>query len=211
MINTEYNLKEFLQSEIDAQDANVAENLTEMQMFEDKIIDMAKEKEEIVNKPEIVITPEEVTGKRVQILPIEASPIHIDHIVDTEGRLSAKVDEALLKYNVRAIPLEVAGVLKQTTELRDHVLTEVDGVKYATVNKPDAAVLREYRDAIYKSLSSGLPYSENLFINVNGDNGAFKTLKLLEYEWSWLCVSYQEYNAKVTLTEDGELILSVGC
>ena len=210
MNNSEYNLKDFLQAELEAQEVSSGENVHEMNAFEDKIIGMAKVKEE-ATEPVKFEEPANVAGKQISIMDVEASPIHIDKIVDTEGRLSAKVAEALQKYNVRAIPLEVAGVLRQTTELQNHVLTEINGVKYATVRTPDSNILREYRDAIYKSLSAGLPYTDNLFVDVLGEDGTFKTLKLLEYEWSWLCVSYKEYNAKVTLTDSGELILSVGC
>lgn len=217
MNSEEFNLREVMYATIN-EETPADDVVKEADAFENKVLDMAKSHNEAEENSRRIIRKytEDVTGEVVQInIPAQVqesiAEIIVPKIEDTEGRLSMKVADAMAKYNVRVIPVEVAGVLTQVTSLKDHRLLEIDGVKYATMQEPDKQILRSYRDNIYNSIASGIPYRKNIRIMLKDINdNEFPSLELTEVEFTWLIASFRNYNPRLIVTEDHEVVLAVG-
>lgn len=217
MNSQEFDLREVMNATIN-EETPADDIVKEADAFENKVLDMAKSHNEAEENSRRIIRryTEDVTGEIVPInLPAHAqeeiAEIIVPKIEDTEGRLSMKIGDAMAKYNVRVIPVEVAGVLTQVTSLKDHELLEIDGVKYATVREPNKQILRSYRDNIYYSIASGIPYRKNIRVMLKDINdNEFPSLELIEVEYTWLIASFRNYNPRLIVTEEHEVILAVG-
>lgn len=117
---------------------------------------------------------------------------------------------AINSYHVRAIQVEAAGILPQVTELQRHDLLKLNNVNYAMSRDVDKKMLLAYRQTIYDTLSSGLPYREILTDTITIDDKEYHTMKMTKQEWDYLCSAYRNYNSRLVLDESGNLNLLVG-
>lgn len=194
-------------SESENNDASTTEDFTK------RVLEMADKREEIVKETTPVTDTPDTSGVQGELYAWEEitdNVITIPSITDTQGYLSQKVQEAMDKYHVSTIPISIVGILQQVTELQNHTLLELNGIKYAMANELNKEKLVTYRDAIFTSLSSGLPYKKSLFVEISTEEGSFKTLDLIKTEWDYVCSLYKQYNPRLVITEDNDFILTVG-
>ncbi len=201
--------------DIITQAASESENsdISTTEDFTKRVLEMADKREEVLKESVVIAEASEISdvqGELYEWEDIADKVITIPSITDTQGYLSQKVQDAMDKYHVTTIPISIVGILQQVTELQNHTLLELNGVKYAMANELDREKLVTYRDAIYTSLSSGLPYKKSLFVEINTEDGSFKTLDLIKTEWDYICSLYKQYNPKLIITEDNDFILTVG-
>lgn len=195
-----------------AENANATVESVSTSGFETKIMNMAEDTAVRTEEAKEVLATftSDVEGVVVPFDIVTDQKVVIDDIKDAKGYLSDRVNEMMGKYNVCALPFSVAGILDQVSELKEHMIYELDGVKYAMGTQARREVVKAYRDNIVEQLSSGLPYKKSLFVTIGTGETAFRTLNLTFGEWSFLCSIFREYNPKTVLTAEHDFVLSIG-
>lgn len=138
------------------------ETMVEASAFEEKISSISERKKTATETDNISVKEDDVNG---EVIPYEINTdeiVTIGAISDTKGILSDRIDAVMQEYHVRAIQVEAAGILPQVTELQRHDLLKLNDVNYAMSRDVDKKMLLAYRQTIYDTLSSGLPYREIL-------------------------------------------------
>lgn len=186
------------------------ETMVEASAFEEKISSISERKKAATETDNISVKEDDVNG---EVIPYEINTdeiVTIGAISDTKGILSDRIDAVMQEYHVRAIQVEAAGILPQVTELQRHDLLKLNNVNYAMSRDVDKKMLLAYRQTIYDTLSSGLPYREILTDTITIDDKEYRTMKMTKQEWDYLCSAYRNYNSRLVLDESGNLNLLVG-
>lgn len=186
------------------------ETMVEASAFEEKISSISERKKAATETDIISVKEDDVNG---EVIPYEINTdeiVTIGAISDTKGILSDRIDAVMQEYHVRAIQVEAAGILPQVTELQRHDLLKLNDVNYAMSRDVDKKMLLAYRQTIYDTLSSGLPYREILTDTITIDDKEYHTMKMTKQEWDYLCSAYRNYNSRLVLDESGNLNLLVG-
>lgn len=186
------------------------ETMVEASAFEEKISSISERKKAATETDNISVKEDDVNG---EVIPYEINTdeiVTIGAISDTKGILSDRIDAVMQEYHVRAIQVETAGILPQVTELQRHDLLKLNDVNYAMSRDVDKKMLLAYRQTIYDTLSSGLPYREILTDTITIDDKEYHTMKMTKQEWDYLCSAYRNYNSRLVLDESGNLNLLVG-
>lgn len=186
------------------------ETMVEASAFEEKISSISERKKTATETDNISVKEDDVNG---EVIPYEINTdeiVTIGAISDTKGILSDRIDAVMQEYHVRAIQVEAAGILPQVTELQRHDLLKLNDVNYAMSRDVDKKMLLAYRQTIYDTLSSGLPYREILTDTITIDDKECHTMKMTKQEWDYLCSAYRNYNSRLVLDESGNLNLLVG-
>lgn len=186
------------------------ETMVEASAFEEKISSISERKKATTEIDNISVKEDDVNG---EVIPYEINTeeiVTIGAISDTQGILSDRIDAVMQEYHVRAIQVEAAGILPQVTELQRHDLFKLNDVNYAMSRDVDKKMLLAYRQTIYDTLSSGLPYREILTDTITIDGKEYHTMKMTKQEWDYLCSAYRNYNSRLVLDESGNLNLLVG-
>lgn len=186
------------------------ETMVEASAFEEKISSISERKKTATETDNISVKEDDVNG---EVIPYEINTdeiVTIGAISDTKGILSDRIDAVMQEYHVRAIQVEAAGILPQVTELQRHDLLKLNNVNYAMSRDVDKKMLLAYRQTIYDTLSSGLPYREILTDTITIDDKEYHTMKMTKQEWDYLCSAYRNYNSRLVLDESGNLNLLVG-
>lgn len=186
------------------------ETMVEASAFEEKISSISERKKAATEIDNISVKEDDVNG---EVIPYEINTeeiVTIGAISDTQGILSDRIDAVMQEYHVRAIQVEAAGILPQVTELQRHDLFKLNDVNYAMSRDVDKKMLLAYRQTIYDTLSSGLPYREILTDTITIDGKEYHTMKMTKQEWDYLCSAYRNYNSRLVLDESGNLNLLVG-
>jgi len=186
------------------------ETMVEASAFEEKISSISERKKAATETDNISVKEDDVNG---EVIPYEINTdeiVTIGAISDTKGILSDRIDAVMQEYHVRAIQVEAAGILPQVTELQRHDLLKLNNVNYAMSRDVDKKMLLAYRQTIYDTLSSGLPYREILTDTITIDDKEYHTMKMTKQEWDYLCSAYRNYNSRLVLDESGNLNLLVG-
>lgn len=186
------------------------ETMVEASAFEEKISSISERKKAATETDNISVKEDDVNG---EVIPYEINTeeiVTIGAISDTQGILSDRIDAVMQEYHVRAIQVEAAGILPQVTELQRHDLFKLNDVNYAMSRDVDKKMLLAYRQTIYDTLSSGLPYREILTDTLTIDGKEYHTMKMTKQEWDYLCSAYRNYNSRLVLDESGNLNLLVG-
>lgn len=186
------------------------ETMVEASAFEEKISSISERKKAATETDNISVKEDDVNG---EVIPYEINTdeiVTIGAISDTKGILSDRIDAVMQEYHVRAIQVEAAGILPQVTELQRHDLLKLNDVNYAMSRDVDKKMLLAYRQTIYDTLSSGLPYREILTDTITIDDKEYHTMKMTKQEWDYLCSAYRNYNSRLVLDESGNLNLLVG-
>lgn len=198
-------LRDIFNETIAATSPEVADKETEQ--FSDKILNMAEDTN--VLRDNAVDMTDESANDEGEVFPFKIvtdQRIVIDEIKDTYGKLSERVAETMQRLQMDVVPFSAIDIMPQVTELKEHYITEIDGMKYASNTKVDTDKVSKYRDAIYDSISSGMPYRKSLYVEKDG----IKTLILSELEWSFLCSIFNNYNPRLVITKDHDFVLCVG-
>ena len=186
------------------------ETMVEASAFEEKISSISERKKTATETDNISVKEDDVNG---EVIPYEINTdeiVTIGAISDTKGILSDRIDAVMQEYHVRAIQVEAAGILPQVTELQRHDLLKLNDVNYAMSRDVDKKMLLAYRQTIYDTLSSGLPYREILTDTITIDDKEYHTMKMTKQDWDYLCSAYRNYNSRLVLDESGNLNLLVG-
>lgn len=186
------------------------ETMVEASAFEEKISSISERKKAATETDNISVKEDDVNG---EVIPYEINTdeiVTIGAISDTKGILSDRIDAVMQEYHVRAIQVEAAGILPQVTELQRHDLLKLNNVNYAMSRDVDKKMLLAYRQTIYDTLSSGLPYREILTDTITIDDKEYHIMKMTKQEWDYLCSAYRNYNSRLVLDESGNLNLLVG-
>lgn len=186
------------------------ETMVEASAFEEKISSISERKKAATETDNISVKEDDVNG---EVIPYEINTdeiVTIGAISDTKGILSDRIDAVMQEYHVRAIQVEAAGILPHVTELQRHDLLKLNDVNYAMSRDVDKKMLLAYRQTIYDTLSSGLPYREILTDTITIDDKEYHTMKMTKQEWDYLCSAYRNYNSRLVLDESGNLNLLVG-
>lgn len=186
------------------------DTMVEASAFEEKISSISERKKTATETDNISVKEDDVNG---EVIPYEINTdeiVTIGAISDTKGILSDRIDAVMQEYHVRAIQVEAAGILPQVTELQRHDLLKLNDVNYAMSRDVDKKMLLAYRQTIYDTLSSGLPYREILTDTITIDDKEYHTMKMTKQEWDYLCSAYRNYNSRLVLDESGNLNLLVG-
>lgn len=186
------------------------DTMVEASAFEEKISSISERKKTATETDNISVKEDDVNG---EVIPYEINTdeiVTIGAISDTKGILSDRIDAVMQEYHVRAIQVEAAGILPQVTELQRHDLLKLNDVNYAMSRDVDKKMLLAYRQTIYDTLSSGLPYREILTDTITIDAKEYHTMKMTKQEWDYLCSAYRNYNSRLVLDESGNLNLLVG-
>lgn len=194
----------------DTLESKSEETMVEASAFEEKISSISERKKVATETDNISVKEDEVNG---EVIPYEINTdeiVTIGAICDTKGILSDRIDAVMQEYHVRAIQVEAAGILPQVTELQRHDLLKLNDVNYAMSRDVDKKMLLSYRQTIYDTLSSGLPYREVLTDTITIDDKEYHTMKMTKPEWDYLCSAYRNYNSRLVLDESGNLNLLVG-
>lgn len=194
----------------DTPDNKSEETMVEASAFEEKISSISERKKTATETDNISVKEDDVNG---EVIPYEINTdeiVTIGAISDTKGILSDRIDAVMQEYHVRAIQVEAAGILPQVTELQRHDLLKLNDVNYAMSRDVDKKMLLAYRQTIYDTLSSGLPYREILTDTITIDDKEYHTMKMTKQEWDYLCSAYRNYNSRLVLDESGNLNLLVG-
>lgn len=194
----------------DTPDNKSEETMVEASAFEEKISSISERKKTAAETDNISVKEDDVNG---EVIPYEINTdeiVTIGAISDTKGILSDRIDAVMQEYHVRAIQVEAAGILPQVTELQRHDLLKLNDVNYAMSRDVDKKMLLAYRQTIYDTLSSGLPYREILTDTITIDDKEYHTMKMTKQEWDYLCSAYRNYNSRLVLDESGNLNLLVG-
>lgn len=194
----------------DTPESKSEETMVEASAFEEKISSISERKKVATETDNISVKEDEVNG---EVIPYEINTdeiVTIGAICDTKGILSDRIDAVMQEYHVRAIQVEAAGILPQVTELQRHDLLKLNDVNYAMSRDVDKKMLLSYRQTIYDTLSSGLPYREVLTDTITIDDKEYHIMKMTKPEWDYLCSAYRNYNSRLVLDESGNLNLLVG-
>ena len=198
-------LRDIFNETIAATSPEVADKETEQ--FSDKILNMAEDTN--VLRDNAVDMTDESANDEGEVFPFKIvtdQRIVIDEIKDTYGKLSERVAETMQRLQMDVVPFSAIDIMPQVTELKEHYITEIDGMKYASNTKVDTDKVSKYKVAIYDSISSGMPYRKSLYVEKDG----IKTLILSELEWSFLCSIFNNYNPRLVITKDHDFVLCVG-
>lgn len=146
-------------------------------------------------------------ARKVDVMELDVEPLKLNAIVDSSGLLSDRVDKFASDKGIAVVPFSAVGILSQVTQLQRHDVLELDGEKYAMLRTARPEVLEYYRNAVIKSISSGLVFSEKLMISIANGVDTIHTLKLSKIEWSYICAWFKDYNARVITSDEIRLVV----
>ncbi|WP_304427866.1 hypothetical protein [uncultured Clostridium sp.] len=152
------------------------------------------------------------TNLNFQKLNIDVTPVVIQDINDSTGRLSTRLEELEDCCGVGVLLYDATRLLPQVKNLKRHEFLYIQGKRYTSglsrvVNRQglDATI-----NSVKTSLESAMPYTENLMVTANLNGMDFRTLKFNSYELSYLVTLFANYNAQVKVDMNGDIILKVG-
>ena len=145
----------------------------------------------------------------IQVQLVDVEPIKIAEIVDVHGRISDIVESLELKLNIAVVPLSMARIAPEISRLQRHELYELGGQKYAMAKRPRESVVSKYCERIVKTLSSGLPFSESLMINVDYNGTMYRTIALSQVEWTLILSRFRNYKEVLKIVNKNELVMEI--
>lgn len=151
-----------------------------------------------------------IVGEPIAINYNTDEEVEIGDIIDTYGKLSDRVDEIMVKASTTVLPFTATGVLPQVVEFQRHDIFTINGDRYVMSRQIRKPVMDQFREAITKTLKSGLPYTKVLMVDVVIGTESFESLLLDQAEWTYLCSLFRRYNARVFRDSRGQLVLKVG-
>lgn len=146
------------------------------------------------------------------VLPVryvDTECIDIPEIVDVHGRLSDAVEALEEATGLSVIPLEMAKIAPEVTELARHEIFELNHVRYAMSHKIREHVITEFIDKIVQSLSTGLPYTEDITAAVEYKGIMYNTFKLSKDEWNLLLSKFRNYRQALVTDNVSQIVLNI--
>lgn len=139
-------------------------------------------------------------------------PVVISRIVDTEGHISRAVKTIEDKSGIPVLPFEVARILPQVEELKEHKIFFIKGSKYVsgTTRIVSKGRLDKYVSKIKECIMCGQVFDESLIESVTYGGHDFETLKFNHYELGMLNSLFININFIVYEDAYGDVRINVG-
>lgn len=145
-------------------------------------------------------TPNAARTFDVQFTDVE--PIEVNQIVDKHGRLSDIIEALEEKTGLSVIPLSMANIAPEVTELQRHEIFEFGGERYAFSHRIRRNVVDEYVEAITANISSGIPFALELVTSVVEHDNTYKTLLLSRDEWTYVLSKCRNFKQSLIANDD---------
>lgn len=150
--------------------------------------------------------------KEIGLNVYNVEPVTISRIVDTEGHISRAIKGVEDKSGIPVLPFEVARILPQVEELKEHKIFYIKGSKYVsgTTRIVNKGRLDKYVSKIKECIMCGQVFDESLLENVTFSGHDFETLKFNHYELGMLNSLFININFIVYEDAYGDLRINVG-
>lgn len=145
----------------------------------------------------------------VQVMYVDVDEVIIPQITDTHGRISDIVESIELDTGITAVPFEMANISPEIVRLQRHDIFKLGNVFYAMSKNPREKVIKQYVQRIIKTLSTGLPFTENLMVSVAYNDKVYRTLALSQVEWSIVLSKFRVYKQKLRIRNGDTLIMEI--
>lgn len=140
---------------------------------------------------------------------MDVPPVVITEIKDVQGRLSDIVESIEAETGLSVVPLEMAKIASEVSRLQRHEIFECGNHRFAMSSKIRQSVVDRYIDRITRTLSSGLPFIENLTKIVTYKGEDFKTYTLSRQEWTYIMSAFREYRQSLVRTNGSDIVLEI--
>lgn len=162
---------------------------------------------------ETVDVPAPVTNAEtevdVDLIGIDVVPIELASINDEYGRISDLVEALENETGLSVIPFNMGHISPEVMTLARHKIYEFAGDRYAMSHRKRMTVLEAFQERIIKTLSSGLPFREELNNVVEYNGVEYKTFSLSEEEWKYLMAKFRIYKERLFVTGDNKLVIEI--
>lgn len=157
---------------------------------------------------EVPIDVEQSTDE-IEVSIIDVDEVVIPEIKDVKGRLSDIIESIEQSTGLSVVPLNMAGIAPEVIKLQRHEIFELGDVRYAMSKQVRENVVNEYVDRIRKSLTSGLPFVENLSKGVTYFGEDYRTIALSRVEWTIIISKFRRYKSAIRIKDGIDLVLEI--
>lgn len=149
------------------------------------------------------------TDIEVDLTGVEAAPIELAVISDEHGRISDLIEALEETTGQSVIPFEMGHISPEVMTLARHKIFEFAGGRFAMSHRKRMGVIESFQERIIKTLSSGIPFREELNTVVTYNDTEYKTFKLSEDEWKYLMAKFRNYKERLFVTSDNKLVIEI--
>lgn len=163
------------------------------------------------SEPEVEFA-EAVEQKKSNIITVnhlDIEEVVIPEIMDNYGRISDMIDHVIEETGVSVVPFEIAGIAPEIVRLRRHTIFNIGARYYAMSKEPRDKVIEEYTQRIITTLSSGIPFTENISVAMTYNGKVYMTLALSQVEWTIIMSKFRYYKQQLYISGAGDLILEI--
>ena len=157
---------------------------------------------------EVPIDVEQSTDE-IEVSIIDVDEVVIPEIKDVKGRLSDIIESIEQSTGLSVVPLNMAGIAPEVIKLQRHEIFELGDARYAMSKQVRENVVNEYVDRIRKSLTSGLPFVENLSKGVTYFGEDYRTIALSRVEWTIIISKFRRYKSAIRIKDGIDLVLEI--
>lgn len=159
--------------------------------------------------PAIIDIPKDEQDIDVDYSTLEVQPIELESINDKHGRISDILEALENSTGMSVIPFEMGHIAPEVSSLARHKIFDFDGTRFAMSHKKRSSVIGDYRRRIINTISSGVPFREEINTHVSHNGKDYMTFKLSEDEWTYIIAIFRNYKERLYKTSDGKIILEV--
>lgn len=157
---------------------------------------------------------EETYGGSGVTTSIPVSYLDVDEIIlpeikDVHGRISDIVDAIEVSTGVAVVPFEMANIAPEITKLQRHEIFQLGDRRFAMSKEIREGVVTQYTNKIVRTLTSGVPFVENLATTVTYNGKVYNTLALSKIEWTTLLSKFRKYKHSLRAQDNSSIILEI--
>lgn len=154
---------------------------------------------------------EEASRKELSIdfKGVLADAIDVEVINDEYGRISDVFEAFEEDTGMSVIPFKMGKIAPEVVSLARHKIYEFDGEHFAMSYKVRDKAVDQMVERVVRSLSSGMPFKEDLVTTINYKGKNYRTLTLSEDEWLLVLSKFRHYKENLYITNDNQLMLEI--
>ncbi len=157
---------------------------------------------------------DEVAVKGDQELPIDLTGVATDAIDivainDEHGRISDMLEALEEATGMSVIPLKMGKIAPEVASLARHKIYEFDKERFAMSYKIRQKIVETFVERVMRSLSSGVPFREDLITYITYNGLDYRTFSLSEDEWLIVFSKFRHYKQRLFITEDKQFMIEI--
>lgn len=139
----------------------------------------------------------------------DIEPIKVSEIIDTHGRLSDIIENLESETGLSVIPLRMANIAPEVSQLQRHEIFTFAGERYAFSRTVRKNVCDRYLSQIVSNISEGVPFSLDLVTSVAWGDDVYKTLLLSRVEWTYILSKCREFKQSFTTDKQSRITMQI--